>query len=94
MLGARMYTALQATDQPTKRGDSSKVSLNHPALDGYGTDSLIAIVNDYVHHETFVQQVRAPGRPGDVSVGLSASGNSAKVDHSSLHAKASCLRWR
>jgi D-sedoheptulose 7-phosphate isomerase len=44
-----------------------------------GTASLTAIANDYAYDEVFARQVRALGRPGDVAVGLTTSGNSANV---------------
>ena len=43
------------------------------------TSSLTAIVNDYGAEELFARQVRAHGRPGDVLVCLSTSGNSGNV---------------
>lgn len=45
------------------------------------TDSsaLTAIGNDYGFEHVFSKQVRALGRPGDVLVGISTSGNSANV---------------
>lgn len=44
-----------------------------------GTASLTAIANDYAYQEVFARQVRALGRPGDVAVGLTTSGNSSNV---------------
>jgi D-sedoheptulose 7-phosphate isomerase len=44
-----------------------------------GTASLTAIANDYAYDQVFARQVRALGRPGDVAVGLSTSGNSPNV---------------
>ncbi|MDP8925903.1 MAG: SIS domain-containing protein [Actinomycetota bacterium] len=41
--------------------------------------SLTAITNDHGAEETFVRQVRAHGRPGDVLVALSTSGRSSNV---------------
>jgi D-sedoheptulose 7-phosphate isomerase len=45
------------------------------------TDSsvLTSIGNDYSYDELFEKQVRALGRPGDVAIGLSTSGNSKNV---------------
>ncbi|HEV7657200.1 MAG TPA: SIS domain-containing protein [Mycobacteriales bacterium] len=43
------------------------------------TAAMTAIGNDYSYEETFSRQVRALGRPGDVAVGLSTSGNSPNV---------------
>ena len=43
------------------------------------TSSLTAIGNDYGYEEVFAREVRAHGRPGDVLMALSTSGNSANV---------------
>lgn len=43
------------------------------------TAALTAIANDYAYDEVFARQVRALGRPGDVAVGLTTSGNSGNV---------------
>lgn len=45
------------------------------------TDSsaLTSIANDYSYVEVFAKQVRALGRPGDVALAISTSGNSANV---------------
>ena len=43
------------------------------------TSILTSISNDYDFLEVFAKQVKALGRPGDVAVGLSTSGNSANV---------------
>lgn len=45
------------------------------------TDSsiLTAVANDYGFDEVFVRQVLALGRPGDVAIGISTSGNSPNV---------------
>ena len=46
------------------------------------TDSsaLTAIGNDYGFDHLFERQIRALGRPGDIAVGISTSGNSANVN--------------
>ena len=44
-----------------------------------GTAAMTAIGNDYSYDEVFARQVLAVGRPGDVVVGLSTSGNSENV---------------
>lgn len=38
-----------------------------------------ALANDYGYEEVFVRQLRVLGRPGDVLVGISASGNSPSL---------------
>jgi D-sedoheptulose 7-phosphate isomerase len=43
------------------------------------TAAITAIGNDYCYDEVFARQVLAAGRPGDVVVGLSTSGNSPNV---------------
>ena len=45
------------------------------------TDSsiLTAVGNDYGFEQIFVRQVQALGRPGDVAIGISTSGNSPNV---------------
>jgi D-sedoheptulose 7-phosphate isomerase len=45
------------------------------------TDSsiLTAVGNDYVFEQIFARQVQALGRPGDVAIGISTSGNSLNV---------------
>lgn len=43
------------------------------------TSTLTAIVNDYGPDEVFARQVRAHGRPGDILLCLSTSGESANV---------------
>jgi len=43
------------------------------------TSALTAIGNDYGFDHVFARQLRGIGRPGDVLVGLSTSGNSANV---------------
>src|SRR6266536_2751426 len=45
------------------------------------TDSsiLTAVGNDYGFEQVFVRQIQALGRPGDVAVAISTSGNSANV---------------
>ena len=51
-----------------------------PAL-ALGTDGavLTAVANDYGYEHVFERQVLALGRPGDVLLGISTSGNSASV---------------
>lgn len=43
------------------------------------TSSLTAIANDYGFEEIFARQLEALGRPGDVAVGISTSGNSPNI---------------
>lgn len=43
------------------------------------TAAMTAIGNDYSYAEVFARQVLAAGRPGDVAIGLTTSGNSENV---------------
>jgi D-sedoheptulose 7-phosphate isomerase len=43
------------------------------------TATVTAVGNDYGYDEIFARQVAGLGRPGDVAIGLSTSGNSANV---------------
>ncbi len=45
------------------------------------TSALTAIGNDYGYEHVFSRQLRGIGRPGDVLVGISTSGNSVNVVH-------------
>jgi D-sedoheptulose 7-phosphate isomerase len=51
------------------------------------TSALTAIGNDYEFKDVFSRQVRALGRPGDVLIGISTSGNSKNVIEAVLAAK-------
>ena len=61
----------------------SRFNFDRPGLAGIAlttdTSVLTAIGNDYGYEHVFRRQVQALGRPGDVLVGLSTSGNSANV---------------
>jgi D-sedoheptulose 7-phosphate isomerase len=41
--------------------------------------AITCIANDYGFEELFARQVRAHGRPGDIAIGISTSGNSPNV---------------
>ena len=43
------------------------------------TSALTAIANDYDYSQIFAKQVRALGKPGDMALAISTSGNSANV---------------
>jgi D-sedoheptulose 7-phosphate isomerase len=43
------------------------------------TSYLTAVANDYSYEEVYARAVRASGRPGDVLIALSTSGNAANV---------------
>ena len=58
------------------------------------TDSSIitAIANDYGYDVTFARQIEALGRPGDVALGISTSGNSKNVIEAVKKAKSLGLK--
>ena len=43
------------------------------------TSALTAIANDYSFEQVFARQLQALGRPGDVAIGISTSGNAPNV---------------
>ncbi|HPM43324.1 MAG TPA: D-sedoheptulose 7-phosphate isomerase [Candidatus Omnitrophota bacterium] len=43
------------------------------------TSTLTAIANDYSYDDVFTRQLSALGKPGDVALGISTSGNSSNV---------------
>jgi D-sedoheptulose 7-phosphate isomerase len=55
------------------------------------TAAMTAIGNDYSYEETFSRQLAGLGKPGDVAVGLSTSGNSPNVVRALEMAKAKGL---
>lgn len=62
-----------------------RFAFNRPPLPALAfsvnTSCVTAIGNDYGFDLTFARQVEALGRPGDVAVGISTSGNSPNVLH-------------
>lgn len=52
------------------------------------TSYLTAVANDYGYDEVFARMVEASGRPGDVLVAISTSGNSPSVLHAAQRAAA------
>ena len=52
-----------------------------------GTAAMTAIANDYAYQDVFARQVRALGRPGDMAVGLTTSGNSSNVINALIAAR-------
>src|SRR5437868_11381037 len=61
----------------------SRLSVNRPALPAIAlttdTSILTAIGNDYSYENVFERQIEAIGRPGDVFLGISTSGNAKNV---------------
>jgi D-sedoheptulose 7-phosphate isomerase len=68
-----------------------RFAFNRPPLPALAfsvnTSCVTAIGNDYGFDLTFARQVEALGRPGDVAVGISTSGNSPNVLHGLAAAK-------
>lgn len=62
---------------------SGRFYFDRPPLDSEAlhtnTSFLTAVANDYSYEEVYARLVQAKGRPGDVVVGLSTSGNSANI---------------
>jgi phosphoheptose isomerase len=56
------------------------------------TSLLTAVANDFGFESVFARQVEALGRPGDVLIGISTSGNSENVIRAFAQAKAGRLR--
>ena len=52
------------------------------------TSILTAVANDYGYDTVFARQVQALGKPGDILVGISTSGNSQNVLQAIVEAKA------
>lgn len=64
-----------------------------PAISLTGHSSLqTAFMNDAVPELVFAQQVNGYGKPGDVFLGISTSGNSKNVLYAAVNAKAKGLR--
>lgn len=53
---------------------------------------ITALANDFGYEEVFVRQLRIVGQPGDVLVGISASGNSPNLLRAFEYAKAAGIR--
>lgn len=53
---------------------------------------ITALANDFGYEEIFVRQLRIVGRPGDVVVGISASGNSPNLLRAFEYAKTAGIR--
>jgi D-sedoheptulose 7-phosphate isomerase len=62
---------------------SGRFYIDRPPMDAealhVNTSYLTAVANDYSYDEVYARAVLAKGRPGDVLVALSTSGNSANV---------------
>lgn len=68
---------------------AQNLQLGLPAIDLCANSALIcAIINDISGQDVFAQQVLAYGRPGDVLLGLSTSGNAENIRRAMLTARA------
>jgi len=74
---------------------SGRFLLERPAWAGLAlttdTSALTAIANDYGYDQVFARQLRAHGRPGDVAIGLTTSGESANIIHAFRAARDSSI---
>lgn len=68
-----------------------RFAFDRPALPALAlsvnTSCITAIGNDYGFEQVFSRQLEALGRPGDVAIGISTTGNSANVLHALTTAK-------
>src|SRR5256885_5889664 len=73
-----------------------RFAFDRPALPALAlsvnTSCVTAIGNDYGFELIFSRQIEALGRPGDVAIGISTSGNSQNVIEATLIAKSLGLR--
>jgi D-sedoheptulose 7-phosphate isomerase len=76
--GGSAAQAQHLTAELVGRYRADRAPLSALALHAEGS-SLTAIANDFGPDEAFARQVRAHGRPGDVLLALSTSGQSANV---------------
>lgn len=76
--GGSFSDALHIEGELTNRFHRDHEGLPAIAL-GAGQASLTATANDYSYDDLFARLVKAYGRPGDVALGLTTSGNSKNV---------------
>src|SRR4051794_13023158 len=76
--GGRAAEAQDLTAELVGRFRAERAPLSAISLHA-DTSALTAIANDYGTEDMFARGVRAHGRPGDVLVALSTSGNSSNV---------------
>ena len=85
-------------DRFKEYGDSAAVLADRlqyslPAINLCAQSSLItAVINDIGGNEIFAQQVIGYGKPGDILIGISTSGNSTDIINASYAAKANGLK--
>src|SRR5258708_216248 len=80
-----------ADAQPLGAELVGRFAFDRPALPALSlsvnTSCITAIGNDYGFDQVFSRQIEALGRPGDVAIGISTSGNSSNVLYSFTTAK-------
>jgi len=76
--GGSFSDALHIEGELTNRFHRDHEGLPAIAL-GAGQASLTATANDYSYADLFRRLVKAYGKPGDIAIGLTTSGNSANV---------------
>jgi D-sedoheptulose 7-phosphate isomerase len=89
--GGSAAEAQHLTAELVGRYSCERMALSAIALHA-DTSSLTAIGNDYGPEQAFARQVRAHGRPGDVLLALSTSGESPNVLHAVDAARAGRLQ--
>lgn len=86
-------TALKAIDPELGQVLADNLQGALPAISLTGHSSLqTAFMNDAVPELVFAQQVNGYGKPGDVLLGISTSGNSKNVLYAAVNAKAKGLK--
>lgn len=86
-------TALKAIDPELGQVLADNLQGALPAISLTGHSSLqTAFMNDAVPELVFAQQVNGYGKPGDVYLGISTSGNSKNVLYAAVNAKAKGLK--
>ena len=86
-------TALKAIDPELGQILADNLQGALPAISLTGHSSLqTAYMNDAVPELVFAQQVNGYGKPGDVFLGISTSGNSKNVLYAAVNAKAKGLK--
>ena len=86
-------TALKSVDPELGQMLADNLQVALPAISLTGHSSLqTAFMNDAVPELVFAQQVNGYGKPGDVFLGISTSGNSKNVLYAAVNAKAKGLK--
>jgi len=88
--GGSMCDAMHFVEEWTGRFRGDRAAL--PALSMGDPAQLTCIANDFGFDEVFARQVEANGRPGDLFVAISTSGNSPNLLRAATVARAAGLR--